>query len=64
MIFGVNVTGEKHEIIGAKVLTLHWQIEFERTPQLWNAYLQFRRELDDYWKAKEAITEFQFVPHK
>ncbi|TKR82012.1 hypothetical protein L596_015796 [Steinernema carpocapsae] len=43
VVYGVNVTGEKHEIIGARVLTIHWFIYFEKTPESGAAYMFPRR---------------------
>uniref|UniRef100_A0A914V7R9 Uncharacterized protein n=1 Tax=Plectus sambesii TaxID=2011161 RepID=A0A914V7R9_9BILA len=64
VIYGVNVTGETHEIVGAKVVTMHTFISFPQSPRLWSAYPAFRESLYAYWKSKEAETGLRFVPHK
>ncbi|VDK25082.1 unnamed protein product [Anisakis simplex] len=63
VVYGVNVTGEKHEIVGARVLTLHWFIEFPATPELDAAYLVFREAMVEFWKTKSAASGINFIPH-
>ncbi len=64
VVYGVNVTGEKHEITGARVLTLHWFIEFPGSPELERAYLAFREKMNQFWKEKEDISPMRITPHK
>ncbi|KAK0405834.1 hypothetical protein QR680_018223 [Steinernema hermaphroditum] len=63
VVYGVNVTGEKHEIIGARVLTIHWFINFESTPEAELAYMPFRQKLNKFWDQKTAETDIQWIPH-
>uniref|UniRef100_A0A0N5AZ97 SSD domain-containing protein n=1 Tax=Syphacia muris TaxID=451379 RepID=A0A0N5AZ97_9BILA len=63
VVYGVNVTGTKHEIVGAKVLTLHWLIKFENTPEKNDAYMAFRKALGDFWNTKGAESDLKFIPH-
>ncbi|OZC09044.1 hypothetical protein X798_03975 [Onchocerca flexuosa] len=63
VIYGVNVTGRKREINSAKVLTVHWYIHFESSPEKEKAYLAFRKELDKFWLSKRNESKIKFIPH-
>ncbi|ETN75219.1 patched family protein [Necator americanus] len=64
VIYGVDVKGEKNEIQGARVLTLHWFIQYPGSPENNAAYYQFRETLMDFWRKIMEETEFEFIPHK
>uniref|UniRef100_F1KVJ9 Patched domain-containing protein 3 n=1 Tax=Ascaris suum TaxID=6253 RepID=F1KVJ9_ASCSU len=63
VVYGVNVTGEKHEIFGARVLTLHWFVEFPSTAELEGAYLAYREAMTEFWKVKSLESGLDFIPH-
>ncbi|KAK6759755.1 hypothetical protein RB195_021365 [Necator americanus] len=63
VIYGVDVKGEKNEIQGARVLTLHWFIQYPGSPENNAAYYQFRETLMDFWRKIMEETEFEFIPH-
>ncbi|CAJ0571783.1 unnamed protein product, partial [Mesorhabditis spiculigera] len=63
VIYGVDVVGEKNEIIGARVLTIHWFITFPNTPKYNDAYSIFRDKLNEFWSSKEEESGFTFVAH-
>ncbi|XGW35131.1 hypothetical protein V3C99_018841, partial [Haemonchus contortus] len=63
VIYGVDVKGEKNEIQGARVLTLHWFVQFPGTPENNAAYFAYREALMDFWHKVMAETEFEFIPH-
>ncbi|KAM3727225.1 Patched-related protein [Dirofilaria immitis] len=63
VIYGVNVTGRKREISSAKVVTVHWHIYFDSSPEKEKAYLAFRRELDKFWLSKRNESKIKFIAH-
>ncbi|WKY14471.1 hypothetical protein Q1695_000202 [Nippostrongylus brasiliensis] len=63
VIYGVDVKGEKNEIQGARVLTLHWFIQYPGSPENNAAYYEFRENLMEYWRGVMKETEFEFIPH-
>ncbi|KAL6724830.1 hypothetical protein Aduo_019685 [Ancylostoma duodenale] len=63
VIYGVDVKGEKNEIQGARVLTLHWFIQYPGSPENNAAYYQYRETLMDFWRKIMEETEFEFIPH-
>lgn len=64
VIYGVDVKGEKNEIQGARVLTIHWFVNYPATPENNRAYYQFRQKLNEYWEGVAENSELQFIPHK
>ncbi|KAI6216646.1 Patched domain-containing protein 3 [Aphelenchoides fujianensis] len=63
IIYGVNVTGQKHEITGARVLTIHWFIAFPVVGNSRDAYFAYREELNKFWDKKTKESNIQFIPH-
>ncbi|KAI6187547.1 Patched domain-containing protein 3 [Aphelenchoides besseyi] len=63
IIYGVNVTGQKHEITGARVLTIHWFIAFPVVGNSRDAYFAYREELNKFWDKKTEESNIQFIPH-
>ncbi|VDK89114.1 unnamed protein product [Litomosoides sigmodontis] len=63
VIYGVNVTGRKHEISSAKVVTVHWSINFKSSPEKEKAYVAFRHEMDNFWRSKRNESKLIFIPH-
>ncbi|PAV78701.1 hypothetical protein WR25_21132 isoform A [Diploscapter pachys] len=63
VIYGVDVEGEKNEIKGARVLTLHWFVNYPATPENNAAYLAYRERLNDFWQEIATKTELEFIPH-
>ncbi|CAJ0943677.1 unnamed protein product, partial [Mesorhabditis belari] len=63
VIYGVDVVGEKNEIIGARVLTVHWFITFPKSPKFNNAYMTFREKLNKFWESKQEESGLTFIPH-
>ncbi|EJW75405.1 hypothetical protein WUBG_13688, partial [Wuchereria bancrofti] len=63
VIYGVNVTGRKREISSAKVVTVHWYINFKSSPEKERAYVAFRKELDNFWLSKKNESKLKFIPH-
>ncbi|CAG9540518.1 unnamed protein product [Cercopithifilaria johnstoni] len=63
VIYGVNVTGRKHEISSAKVVTVHWLINFQSTSEKEKAFTVFRKELDNFWLSKKNESKLKFIPH-
>ncbi len=59
----MNVTGQKHEIVGARVLTIHWFISFPASSQLQSAYIAYRDRLNAYWEEKTQLSDIKFIPH-
>lgn len=64
IIYGVNVTGEKHEIVGARVLTIHWFVAFPKIGDNLQAYFAYRERLNDFWAQKTELSDIKFIPHK
>jgi hypothetical protein len=71
----VNVTGQKHEITGARVLTIHWfvafpiVVSFEFKASIFqgnskDAYFAYRDRLNEYWEKKTKESDINFIPHK
>lgn len=60
----MNVTGIKHEIVGARVLTIHWFIFFPIEGNIMNAYYAFREKLNEFWDKKSENSQIKFIPHK
>lgn len=58
------MTGDKHEIVGARVLTVHWKINFISTPEREKALTEFRNAMDEFWKKKSMECAINFIPHK
>ncbi|KAK6113295.1 Patched family protein [Brugia pahangi] len=63
VIYGVNVTGRKREISSAKVVTVHWYINFKSSPEKEKAYVAFRKALDNFWLSKKNESKLKFIPH-
>ncbi|VBB30554.1 unnamed protein product [Acanthocheilonema viteae] len=63
VIYGVNVTGRKREISSAKVVTVHWYINFESSAEKERAYAAFRRELNKFWLSKRNESRLKFIAH-
>uniref|UniRef100_A0A1I8BXL4 SSD domain-containing protein n=1 Tax=Meloidogyne hapla TaxID=6305 RepID=A0A1I8BXL4_MELHA len=63
IIYGVNVTGLKHEIVGARVLTIHWFITFPNSGDNLSAYYRFRDNLNGFWDIKTEESNIKFIPH-
>ncbi|KJH48777.1 patched family protein [Dictyocaulus viviparus] len=63
VIYGVDVKGEKNEIQGARVLTLHWLITYPGSSENNAAYYQYREALMDFWRKVMEETDFEFIPH-
>uniref|UniRef100_A0AC34FFI0 SSD domain-containing protein n=1 Tax=Panagrolaimus sp. ES5 TaxID=591445 RepID=A0AC34FFI0_9BILA len=63
IIYGVDVQGEKHEITGARVLTLHWFINFPLEGDNMKAYYAFRDACNKFWEAKTETSGINFIPH-
>ncbi|KAE9554785.1 hypothetical protein FO519_001982 [Halicephalobus sp. NKZ332] len=63
IIYGVDVQGEKHEITGARVLTLHWFINFPLENDNMKAYLAFRESCNEFWEKKTQESHIKFIPH-
>ncbi|GMT04663.1 hypothetical protein PENTCL1PPCAC_26837, partial [Pristionchus entomophagus] len=63
VIYGVNVTGEKNEIQGARVLTLHWFVAYKQSHHNDLAYIAWRDALMEFWHTKEAESDFVIIPH-
>uniref|UniRef100_A0A0N4ZRU5 SSD domain-containing protein n=1 Tax=Parastrongyloides trichosuri TaxID=131310 RepID=A0A0N4ZRU5_PARTI len=63
IIYGVDVQGEKNEIIGAKVLTIHWFAEFPNNGTLIRAFFDYRQRLKQFWDEKSKNSNLDFVPH-
>ncbi|VDM52586.1 unnamed protein product [Angiostrongylus costaricensis] len=61
VIYGVDVKGEKNEIQGARVLTLHWF--YPGTPENDAAYYQYRETVMDFWKDVMKETALEIIPH-
>uniref|UniRef100_A0A0K0D3A2 SSD domain-containing protein n=1 Tax=Angiostrongylus cantonensis TaxID=6313 RepID=A0A0K0D3A2_ANGCA len=61
VIYGVDVKGEKNEIQGARVLTLHWF--YPGTSENDAAYYQYRDTIMDFWKDVMKVTDFEIIPH-
>lgn len=64
IIYGVNVTGLKHEIVGARVLTIHWFIAFPDVGNNKAAYIAYRDRLNEFWDQKTQESNIKFIPHK
>lgn len=64
IIYGVDVEGEKHEITGARVLTLHWFINFPIEGDNMPAYYAFRDACNEFWEEKTKTSGINFIPHK
>uniref|UniRef100_A0A0K0FM63 SSD domain-containing protein n=1 Tax=Strongyloides venezuelensis TaxID=75913 RepID=A0A0K0FM63_STRVS len=63
IIYGVDVKGEKNEIVGAKVLTIHWFAEFPNNGTLIRAFFDYRQKLKEFWDEKSKYSQLNFVPH-
>ncbi|CAD5219888.1 unnamed protein product [Bursaphelenchus okinawaensis] len=63
IIYGVNVTGQKHEIVGARVLTIHWFVMFPIVGDAKSAYLAYRDKLNEFWQTKTDESNIKFIPH-
>ncbi|CAB3400376.1 unnamed protein product [Caenorhabditis bovis] len=63
VIYGVDVKGEKNEIQGARVLTLHWFVNYPATPENNAAYYAYRLKLNDFWQEISDNSDLQFIPH-
>ncbi|CAI2357187.1 unnamed protein product [Caenorhabditis sp. 36 PRJEB53466] len=63
VIYGVDVKGEKNEIQGARVLTIHWFVNYPATPENNKAYYEFRQKLNEYWEGIAENSDLQFIPH-
>uniref|UniRef100_A0A915CRN7 Uncharacterized protein n=1 Tax=Ditylenchus dipsaci TaxID=166011 RepID=A0A915CRN7_9BILA len=63
IIYGVNVTGTKHEIVGARVLTIHWFIAFPMVGNSKGAYIAYRDRLNLFWEEKTQVSDIKFIPH-
>ncbi|KAL3119788.1 hypothetical protein niasHT_010079 [Heterodera trifolii] len=63
IIYGVNVTGQKHEIVGARVLTIHWFVAFPLAGNNLAAFLKYRERLNRFWDEKTAESQINFIPH-
>ncbi|UMM41919.1 hypothetical protein L5515_017960 [Caenorhabditis briggsae] len=63
VIYGVDVKGEKNEIQGARVLTIHWFVNYPATPENNAAYYAFRQKLNKYWESIAENSDLQFIPH-
>uniref|UniRef100_A0A914GVP8 SSD domain-containing protein n=2 Tax=Globodera TaxID=31242 RepID=A0A914GVP8_GLORO len=63
IIYGVNVTGQKHEIVGARVLTIHWFVAFPLAGGNLAAFLKYRERLNKFWDGKTAESDINFIPH-
>jgi len=59
----VNVTGQKHEIVGARVLTIHWFVSFPMVGQMQSAFVAYRDRLNAYWEEKTQLSDINFIPH-
>uniref|UniRef100_A0A914RP55 Uncharacterized protein n=1 Tax=Parascaris equorum TaxID=6256 RepID=A0A914RP55_PAREQ len=47
----------------ARVLTLHWFVEFPSTAELEGAYLAYREAMTEFWKVKSLESGLDFIPH-
>uniref|UniRef100_A0AC35TQU8 SSD domain-containing protein n=1 Tax=Rhabditophanes sp. KR3021 TaxID=114890 RepID=A0AC35TQU8_9BILA len=63
IIYGVDVKGEKNEISGAKVLTIHWFVEFPSNSTLISAFYEYRQELNKFWTETGEKSKLDFIPH-
>ncbi|CAI5454482.1 unnamed protein product [Caenorhabditis angaria] len=63
VIYGVDVTGEKNEIQGARVLTLHWFVNYPATAENNAAYYSYRQSLNEFWESVSENSDLQFIPH-
>lgn len=64
VIYGVDVKGEKNEIQGARVLTIHWFVNYPATAENNRAYYAYRQKLNEYWESISENIDLQFIPHK
>lgn len=64
IIYGVDVVGEKHEIIGARVLTIHWVVAFPVVDNSMQAFMAYRERLNAFWEEKTKLSDIKFIPHK
>ncbi|VDM98957.1 unnamed protein product [Thelazia callipaeda] len=64
VVYGVNVTGRRREISSAKVITIHWYVNFVSSPEKERAYVAFREELSKFWLTKKEESQLNFIAHK
>uniref|UniRef100_A0A7E4VVR9 SSD domain-containing protein n=1 Tax=Panagrellus redivivus TaxID=6233 RepID=A0A7E4VVR9_PANRE len=63
IIYGVDVAGKKHEITGARVLTLHWFVNFPLENDNLKAFYAFREACNRFWESKTEESGINFIPH-
>ncbi|CAD6194290.1 unnamed protein product [Caenorhabditis auriculariae] len=63
VIYGVDVKGEKNEIQGARVLTIHWFVNYPATSENNAAYFEYRQSLNSFWDKISENSDLQFIPH-